>query len=54
MTSAGATITADGTDEAAQRLSTALTADTGLGVLRFADANYKEAQKAASEHNLGL
>jgi urocanate hydratase len=54
MTSAGATITADGSDEAAQRLSTALTADTGLGVLRFADANYTEAQKAAKEHNLGL
>lgn len=54
MTSAGATITADGTDEAAQRLSTALTADTGLGVLRFADANYSEAQEAAKEHKLGL
>ncbi len=54
MTSAGATITADGSEEAAQRLSTALTADTGLGVLRFADANYPEAQEAAKEHNLGL
>ncbi|CAN5175342.1 urocanate hydratase [soil metagenome] len=54
MTSAGATITADGTDEAAQRLSTALTADTGLGVLRFADANYSEAQEAAKKHKLGL
>lgn len=54
MTSAGATITADGSDEAAQRLSTALTADTGLGVLRFADANYTEAQNTAKEHHLGL
>ena len=54
MTSAGATITADGTDQAAQRLSTALTADTGLGVLRFADANYTEAQDNAKEHKLGL
>jgi urocanate hydratase len=54
MTSAGATITADGSEEAAQRLSTALTADTGLGVLRFADANYPEAQETAKEHKLGL
>ncbi len=52
MTSAGATITADGTDEAAQRLSTALTADTGLGVLRFADANYSEAQKLLKNTSL--
>lgn len=54
MTSAGATITADGTDEAAERLSAALTADTGLGVLRFADAAYPIAQEAAKTHELGL
>ncbi len=54
MTSAGATITADGSDEAAQRLSTALTADTGIGVLRFADAGYSEAQETAKDHKLGL
>jgi urocanate hydratase len=54
MTSAGATITADGSEEAAQRLSTALTADTGIGVLRFADAGYPEAQETAKVHKLGL
>lgn len=54
MTSAGATIIANGSELAAFRLSTALTADTGLGVMRFADAGYEEAIKAAREHGLGL
>ncbi|MFN8657269.1 MAG: urocanate hydratase [Candidatus Obscuribacterales bacterium] len=54
MTSAGATIIADGSEDAAQRLSTALTADTGLGVLRFADAGCQEAQKVAENDSLGL
>lgn len=54
MTSAGATIIADGTPEADSRLSTALTADTGLGVLRFADAGYKEAIETAKKSGLGL
>lgn len=54
MTSAGATIIADGSEDAAQRLSTALTADTGLGVMRFADAGYQEAQKVAENDSLGL
>jgi urocanate hydratase len=54
MTSAGATIVADGSAEADIRLSTALTADTGLGVLRFADAGYEEAKSAAKSANLGL
>src|SRR5207249_1222551 len=42
MTSAGSTVVADGTAEADLRLSTALTADTGLGVLRYADAGIEE------------
>jgi len=54
MTSAGATIVADGTSEAALRLSTALTADTGLGILRYADAGYEEAKEAAQAADLGL
>jgi urocanate hydratase len=54
MTSAGSTVVADGTPEAEERLVTALTADTGLGVLRFADAGYEEAVAAAREANLGL
>jgi urocanate hydratase len=54
MTSAGSTVVADGTPEADERLATALSADTGLGVLRFADAGYEEAIAAAREANLGL
>lgn len=54
MTSAGATIIADGTEDAATRLSTALTADTGIGVLRFADAGYEEALETAHQNKLGL
>lgn len=54
MTSAGSTVVADGTPEADERLATALTADTGLGVLRFADAGYEEAIAAAREANLGM
>ncbi|GAC1430157.1 MAG: urocanate hydratase [Chloroflexota bacterium] len=54
MTSAGATVVADGTPAAGLRLKTALTADTGLGVLRFADAGYEAAIEAAREAHLGL
>ena len=54
MTSSGATIIADGTTDAQSRLQTALTADTGLGVLRFADAGYKEAIETAEKTGLGL
>ena len=43
MTSAGVTLIADGTDAAAERLSHALTNDTSLGVMRYADAGYAEA-----------
>ncbi|OMF79281.1 urocanate hydratase [Paenibacillus glucanolyticus] len=42
MTSAGVTIVADGTEDAALRLKTTLDNDTGLGVLRYADAGYEE------------
>jgi len=42
MTSAGVTLVADGTEDAALRLKTTLDNDTGLGVLRYADAGYEE------------
>jgi len=51
MTSAGVTLVADGTDAAARRLSCALTNDTSLGVMRYADAGYDEAiEEAQSRH----
>jgi urocanate hydratase len=43
MTSAGVTLIADGTAAAAERLSMSLDNDTGLGVIRYADAGYGEA-----------
>ncbi len=43
MTSAGVTLVADGTPEAAERLERALTNDTSLGVMRYADAGYADA-----------
>jgi urocanate hydratase len=43
MTSAGVTLIADGTPNAASRLGVTLDNDTGLGVLRYADAGYSEA-----------
>ncbi|WP_212758590.1 urocanate hydratase [Paenibacillus sinopodophylli] len=42
MTSAGVTLVADGTSESDIRLETTLNNDTGLGVLRYADAGYEE------------
>lgn len=43
MTSAGVTVIADGSEAADERLRMALTNDTALGVLRYADAGYPEA-----------
>tara|TARA_B100000378_G_C17760849_1_gene313042 strand:- start:217 stop:537 length:321 start_codon:yes stop_codon:yes gene_type:complete len=43
MTSAGVTIVADGTEAADRRLEIALDNDTGLGVIRYADAGYQDA-----------
>jgi urocanate hydratase len=53
-TSAGLTVIADGTETAPARLERALEVDTGLGVLRHADAGYDEAIECASEFALGL
>lgn len=54
MQSAGVTIVADGTAEAAVRLSQGLDADTGLGVLRYADAGHRIACEAAARSGLRL
>jgi urocanate hydratase len=42
-TSCGVTVIADGTPAAAERIELALTNDTALGVMRYADAGYEEA-----------
>jgi urocanate hydratase len=52
MTSAGVTLIADGTAAAEERLRLTLTNDTSLGVLRYADAGYEEAKRAADRNEL--
>ena len=52
MTCAGVTLIADGTEAADERLSHALTNDTSLGVMRYADAGYEEAREAARAEGL--
>lgn len=51
---AGMVIVADGTPEAAQRLSRVLYNDPALGVIRHRDAGYEEAEACAARHGLGL
>ena len=53
MTSAGVTLIADGTPEAAARLELSLTNDTALGVMRYADAGYEEALDEAAAKGIG-
>lgn len=50
--SAGVTIIADGSDSAAERLARVLDGDTGIGVLRHADAGYSIAKDRARETGL--
>jgi urocanate hydratase len=52
MTSAGVTLIADGSAAAAERLRATLDNDTGLGVLRYADAGYPEALEEARRAQL--
>ncbi len=52
MTSAGVTVVADGTEEAKQRLSLSLNNDTGIGVMRYADAGYEESHDAIEASGL--
>ncbi len=54
MQSAGVTIVADGSKGAGERLARGLDADSGLGVLRYADAGYAEALSTAKSNGLGL
>ncbi|ABF44168.1 urocanate hydratase (plasmid) [Deinococcus geothermalis DSM 11300] len=50
----GLVAVADGTPEAAQRLSRCLTNDPALGVIRHADAGYEQALEVARERGLDL
>ena len=54
MTSAGVTCIADGSQETAGRLERVMNADTGWGVLRYADAGYQEAEETKAAYGLGL
>ncbi len=51
---AGMVIVADGTDEAAEKLSKVLRNDPGLGIIRHADAGYDVAKDFARKYNLDL
>ena len=51
---AGQVIVADGTDEAARRISRVLTSDPGMGVLRHADAGYPEAIETAQQRGVKI
>jgi urocanate hydratase len=51
---AGQVIVADGTPEAARRLERVLTTDPGMGVVRHADAGYKQAIEAARRHAIKM
>ena len=51
---AGMVVVADGSADAAERLSRVLTADPGLGVARHADAGYPEALAVAAERGVRL
>ncbi|WP_439602627.1 urocanate hydratase [Devosia sp.] len=53
MTSAGVTLVADGTEAGDARLSHALTNDTSLGVMRYADAGYEDAVDEAATKGIG-
>lgn len=51
---AGVVIVADGTDEAAEKLSRVLTNDPGTGVMRHVDAGYPEAIETARERGVKI
>lgn len=53
MTSCGVTVVADGTEAGAERLSHALTNDTSLGVIRYADAGYEESLDEIGKKGIG-
>ena len=47
-------IVADGTNDAALRLSRVLRNDGGMGIIRNADAGYDTAKKTVEKHGLNL
>ncbi len=47
--SAGVTVVADGSESASERLNRVFDGDTGIGVLRYADAGYEQAQATARQ-----
>src|SRR6266581_892797 len=51
---AGMVVVADGTENSKHRLERVLTSDSGLGVLRHADAGYSRAIEFASAHQIDL
>ncbi|MEY5033829.1 MAG: urocanate hydratase [Bacteroidota bacterium] len=51
---AGMVIVADGTEDAAKRLSRVLRNDPGMGVIRHADAGYETAKEQSRKHGLDL
>jgi urocanate hydratase len=51
---AGMVIVADGSDDAAKRLSRVLRNDPGLGVIRHADAGYELAKETAKKNGLDI
>lgn len=53
MTSCGVTLIADGTADGAERLEHALTNDTSLGVIRYADAGYEESLDEIEKKGIG-
>lgn len=53
MTSCGVTLVADGTEAGAERLEHALTNDTSLGVIRYADAGYDESLDEIETKGIG-
>ena len=53
MTSAGVSVVADGTDAAAERLGHALSNDTALGVMRYADAGYEASLEEIGRKGIG-
>ena len=51
---AGMVVVADGTDDAAARLSRVLDGDPGMGVFRHVDAGYPEAEACAKKHGIWI
>jgi urocanate hydratase len=51
---AGMVIVADGTDDAAARLSRVLHNDPAMGVIRHMDAGYEIAEQTAADHDLNI